>query len=241
MGRMASKHSLGFAERILPRVLVSLVFALVAAAAYGILSGHFLSILTFVLGWVVFAFVYTAWTWRVLSRMDAEQTRTHAVAEDPARGVLDLLLLVASLGSLAGVALLLIGSSGQSSSAIPWEGLLGIAAVAASWMLVHLMFTVRYADMYYSELLHQGIADFGGSDAEEVGGVSFNQKSFPEYRDFAYLSYTLGMTYQVSDTNISSSAIRREVLRHCLISYVLGAVVLAVSVNLVVSLAQGGN
>lgn len=80
MGSMASKHSLGFAERILPRVLVSLVLAFVAAAAYGIASRHYPSILTFVLGWVVFAFVYSGWTWRVLSRMDTEQTGNHAVS-----------------------------------------------------------------------------------------------------------------------------------------------------------------
>ena len=236
---MATNQDLGFAERALPRAVVSLVIAAAVAVGYSLLSAQPVPIMAVVMGWVVFALVDATWTWGVLSRMDTEQTRAHAVAEDPARGVADVVLLIASGGSLAGVALLLIGSSGSGSqSTIPWEGLLGIAAVAASWFLVHTMFVVRYADLYYSELAESGVTDLNSADAQEVGGVSFNQKSFPTYRDFAYLSFTLGMTYQVSDTNISSTPIRREVLRHCLISYVLGAVILAVSVNLVVSLAQ---
>jgi uncharacterized membrane protein len=66
--------------------------------------------------------------------------------------------------------------------------------------------------------------------------VDFNQTEPPQYRDFAYLAFTLGMTYQVSDTNLTSSTIRREALRHALISFVLGVVVLAATINLVATL-----
>jgi uncharacterized membrane protein len=237
---MASEQKLPFAERVLPRAIISLVLAVVAATLAHALVTRSVWIFTVVLGWSVFSLVFAGWTWRVISGLNAEETRRHAVAEDPARGLMDTILLVASLGSIAGVAALLVGSaSGGTSEVIPWEGLLGIASVAGSWILVHVMFVVRYADLYYSELLRAGIVDLSAANAEEVGGVSFNQKDFPSYRDFAYLSFTLGMTYQVSDTNISSSAIRHEAFRHGLVSYILGAVVLAVSVNLVVSLAQG--
>lgn len=236
---MASKQALGFSERALPRAVASLAIAVAVAAGYAVLSKQPVVMISMVLGWVVFALVQALWTWRVLAPMGIEETRAHAVAEDPARGVMDLILLVATGGSLAGVALLLIGSSGGSPDSAPWEGLLGIASVAASWILVHTMFVVRYADLYYTELTEAGVSELSALDADQVGSISFNQKSFPVYRDFAYVSFTLGMTYQISDTNISSSAMRREVLRHCLISYVLGAVIVAVSVNLVVSLAQG--
>ena len=85
------------------------------------------------------------------------------------------------------------------------------------------MFTLRYAGIYYRA---------GGT------GVDFNQSEPPEYRDFAYLAFTLGMTYQVSDTNITSTAIRREVLRHAVLSFVFGVIVLTAAINLIVALAR---
>jgi len=98
-----------------------------------------------------------------------------------------------------------------------------LVTVAASWVLVHVLFTLRYAALYYLA---------GGS------GIDFNQDEPPAYRDFAYLAFTLGMTYQVSDTNLTSTAIRREVLRHALLSFVLGVIVLASTINLISAMAR---
>ncbi|MFB9285993.1 DUF1345 domain-containing protein [Pseudoclavibacter helvolus] len=95
--------------------------------------------------------------------------------------------------------------------------------VRASWALIQVLFTLRYAGVYYRS---------GGT------GVDFNQPEPPEYRDFAYLALTIGMTYQVSDTNLTSTCIRREALRHALLSFILGVTVLAAMVNLVSALAQ---
>jgi uncharacterized membrane protein len=98
---------------------------------------------------------------------------------------------------------------------------LAAGSVALSWFLVHTLFTLRYALLYQS------------SD----GGVDFNQKGSPRYLDFAYLAFTIGMTFQVSDTDIGSSAIRAAALRHALLSYLFGAVILATSVNFIVGLS----
>lgn len=68
---------------------------------------------------------------------------------------------------------------------------------------------------------------------DPAGGIDFNGHERPAYRDFFYFSYNLGMTYQVSDTSVSSSAIRSVVLRHCLLSYIFGTVILAATINLV--------
>jgi uncharacterized membrane protein len=96
--------------------------------------------------------------------------------------------------------------------------------VAAAWIIVHTLFMLRYARLYYSS---------------PHGGIDFNQDEPPAYRDFAYLAYTLGMTYQVSDTALKNSTMRATALRHTLLSYVLGAVVLAATINLVVGLGTG--
>ncbi|WOQ17204.1 DUF1345 domain-containing protein [Raineyella sp. W15-4] len=172
-------------------------------------------------GWIVTAGIYCAWTWASVVRMDAVETRTHATEEDTGRGPTDVILLVASVASLVGVGVLLAASSQKGATAIIETGL-GVLCVAASWVLVHVLFTMRYARLYY----------------DGDGGVDFNQDEDPDYQDFAYLSFTLGMTYQVSDTALTSKTIRRTVLRHTLISYLLGAVVLASTVNLLASIAS---
>ncbi len=70
-------------------------------------------------------------------------------------------------------------------------------------------------------------------------GIDFNSDDPPAYSDFLYFSYNLGMTYQVSDTDVSSSLIRRVVLRHSLLSYVFGASILATTINLVTGIVTG--
>jgi uncharacterized membrane protein len=92
-----------------------------------------------------------------------------------------------------------------------------------SWTLVHTVFTLKYARLYYSG---------------DVGGISFNETEAPEYSDFAYLAFTIGMTFQVSDTNIETKPIRRTALRHALMSFPLGAVIIATSINLISGLAK---
>lgn len=90
---------------------------------------------------------------------------------------------------------------------------------------MHTIFTLRYAQLYYTE---------------PAGGIDFNQEERPSFRDFAYLSLTIGMTFQVSDTDLQTSPIRSTALRHALLSYLFGAVILAAAINLIVSLANSG-
>ncbi|WP_235036164.1 DUF1345 domain-containing protein [Arthrobacter sp. 18067] len=180
-------------------------------------------------GWAVAALVYVAWVWLVIARLDPAQTEQHATSEDPSRGVTDLLILVANLASLAAVAAVIVNSHTEGTGARLSSAALALACVALSWMLVQTLFTLRYAELYYSPE-----ADAGG----EVGGISFNQDRPPQYTDFAYLATSLGMTYQVSDTNLGNHRIRAEALKHSLLSYLFGTVILAVTINLVIGLAQ---
>ena len=172
-------------------------------------------------GWIAAALVYLLWTWLAIGPMGPEQTHDHATREDPRRGVADLIILVASVASLAGVGYLLSAGSSRGSSAAAAG--VGIGSVAAAWVLVHTVFTLRYARLYY-----------GG----EPGGIDFAQPDGPAYVDFAYVAFTVGMTYQLSDTGVQSRAMRSTVLRQALISYVFGAVILAATINLVVGLGS---
>jgi uncharacterized membrane protein len=99
----------------------------------------------------------------------------------------------------------------------------GLFSVVLSWTIVHTVFMLRYARAYYSE---------------PTGGVEFNEAEPPTYLDFSYLSFTMGMTYQVSDTDITSKRVRRIALQHALLSYLFGAVLLAIAINVVATLLK---
>lgn len=192
--------------------------------AYAVTAARAPAAFAAVLAWIVAAGVFVAWTWIIIGHMSARDTQTHASKEDGTRAVSDVVLIAGSVASLAGVGLLLLGAR-NSDSATPWEAILGVVAVAVSWLMVHTLFTLRYAALYY---------------LGQPGGIDFNQDDPPDYRDFAYVAFTVGMTYQLSDTNVTRTDIRRTVLRQGLLSYVLGSVVLATTINLVVQLASAG-
>ena len=177
-------------------------------------------------GWTLAAAVYTGWTWRVIAGMSAEDTAAHATRENPARALTDLITLTACVASLTGVVSLLAVGSRVGGPAEALAAGLGIASVVGAWLVVHTIYITRYALLYYSD---------------DPGGIDFNQPDPPAYVDFAYLAFTLGMTYQVSDTDLQTRPIRATALRHALLSYLLGAVVLATVINLVVGLGSSGH
>jgi uncharacterized membrane protein len=173
-------------------------------------------------GWAAACILYVAWVWAGVRKLDAKGTAANAAREDPKRTVSDLLLLVASIASL--FALIFVFGQARSSTPPTKEvtAALAFVSVVLSWLLVHTLFTLRYAELYYSR---------------EGRGINFNQTEPPTYAEFAYLAFTVGMTFQVSDTNIQTSDIRVTVLRHMVLSYLFGSVIIATTVNLIAGLA----
>lgn len=176
------------------------------------------------IGWDVAAVAYLVWRRRMLWHLDATDTARLAVREDPSRAVADALILTACLVSLLAVGVLLAapGAPAQGAGRELNAGL-GALSVALSWAVVHTLFTGRYAHLYYT-----------GAD----GGIDFHQDGPPRYRDFAYVAFTVGMTFQVSDTDLTAPGIRATVLRHALLSYLFGTAIFAAAINLLVSLAR---
>jgi len=95
--------------------------------------------------------------------------------------------------------------------------------VVASWTMAHTVFTLKYAELYYYK---------------PQGGIDFGDDHEPTYADFAYLAFTIGMTYQVSDTTLQTRQMRAVALRHALLSFLMGTVVIATTINLVANLGQ---
>jgi len=174
-------------------------------------------------GWGAMALVTVLAVWLRIYGMDAAETRVNAQDEDFSRPVADLVTLTASVVSLIAIGYTLLEAGSRHGTDKALLLLLAIAVVALSWATVHTLYAVRYGDLYYGDV---------------VGGIDFNEDDPPDYRDFGYLALTIGMTYQVSDTDLQNKKLRHTALRHALLSFVFGAVIVALTINSVASLLQ---
>jgi len=205
------------------RIVVMLGAGVVAAVIAGLISSWWYA---GVVGWIVASITYILWVWFHLWPLDSDAMRSHATREDPGIVVSDLLIIGASVASLAAVALILIRASHDPAAQRALIGGVSVLSVALSWFLVHTLYAQRYAREFFME--PPGGIDFPTQD----GGT--DEK--PVFSDFAYVSFDLGMTYQISDTAVRTIKLRRIVLRHTLLSYLFGTVILASTINLVVGL-----
>jgi uncharacterized membrane protein len=196
----------------------------VLGAGAGIVSGWFIPWQSAVLvAWIVSAGTFLLWVWGTIGEFDAEATREFATREDDSRVSAQVLLLFACIASLFGVAFELAKAS--DSADLEKAALTFVAAltVVLSWAVVHSVFALRYAHEYYSE---------------PVGGIDFKNPAPPDYQDFLYVAFTVGMTFQVSDTDVQGRTVRRTVIRHALLAYLFGVVILALTVNIAAALLQ---
>jgi uncharacterized membrane protein len=182
---------------------------------------------TVLVGWDGAALAFIGGVWPMVLGADAAATRRHATRNDLTRDTARLLLTGAAAASLASVvfALHLAGLEQGSQRG----ALVAIASVTVvvSWVVLNTVFTVRYAEEYYrDEAVPIAPVDFGGAPPDDP----------PDFRDFAYVAFTIGMTYQVSDTNLRDRRIRRTVLFHAFLSYLFGVVIVAAGVNIVAGL-----
>jgi uncharacterized membrane protein len=194
------------------RVAVSLVVGIAAgcfARHHRLASADYLLI-----GWGATAAVFTLLTWTILWSFGWRNTKQHAREVEPRRDIVRLLIVAAALASLLGVAHVLLAAPEDRHG----PALITVVSIAISWFTIHTLYALTYAKRYYA----------GNED-----GIDFNQTEPPRYTDFAYLACTIGMSFAVSDTNLTSSHMRRTALGHSLLSYVFGTGIIAAVVNLV--------
>jgi uncharacterized membrane protein len=196
------------------------------SAGAGLVAGVVVSLLVawqaaILVGWVVAAASNLAWTWSRVGGLDAEATRRHAGIEDPSQAYAESIVIAAGVALLAAVGLLLLHAGRTHGSTKAYLITIGVVSVMVSWATVHTIYMLRYTRAYYRN---------------DSSGVDFNEDDAPAYLDFAYLAFTIGMTFQVSDTDLTSKAVRRIALGHGLLSYLFGAVIVALSINVVASL-----
>ena len=178
--------------------------------------------LAIITGWVAGSSVVLLWTWIPILKLDAHATRALSIREDDSRSAARGLLVGSATASLIGVMSALLAAKRTDDRTMQVLLTTGsVLTIFVSWLTIQTVFALRYAHRYY---------------LTPVGGINFPGVDEPDYHDFAYISLTVGMTFQVSDTEISTPAIRRIVLQQALLAYVFGAVIIGVAINLIASL-----
>lgn len=179
------------------------------------------------LAWCTGLAVYLALAWWLCVGFDAKRTRQRAQAQDEPSVVLFLVLLLATAACVAAITLLMHQSRDLSGLQRGLHIGLSVLALASSWLFIQTIFTFRYAHRYYFEE-KQGEPD--GPGLRFPGGLD------PDYFDFLYYAFVVGMTSQVSDVEVTSREMRRLTMVHGVLSFGFNMLILALSINVVAGL-----
>jgi uncharacterized membrane protein len=171
--------------------------------------------------WDAVALTYLALVWPTIGPLDATGTADVARNEEGSPRSSEALLLAAGTASLIAVGFVLARAARDHDLARLALTVLAAGSLTLAWACVHSVYTLRYARLYHTP---------------PVGGLAFAEADPPNYRDFAYVAFTIGMCFQVSDTAISKKPLRRAAVHHALISYLFAAVTVATAVSVVAAL-----
>lgn len=203
----------------------SIIRRLVVAGALGLGAGAVTGMLVHVdyvllAGWDIFVLALVVQILYDFASETPDETAKTAQSEAMGHAVVDTIVVAACIVSLGAVVALITGKNAGL-----WHIVFGLASIVLSWVTVHVLFTLRYATLYYHDV---------------EGGIDFNdeKQQRPRFSDFVYLAFTIGMTYQVSDNVITDYRIRRTVLTQALVSFVFGVVIIASTINFLISLAN---
>ncbi len=176
------------------------------------------------MAWIAFAFTVIVLDWIIIFTSHPMEVRKIAKLQDSSRSFIFLFTIISAVMSLAAIVFLLLSAKGHTGSGVAFPVVLAMASVLVSWWLVHTLFTLRYAHLYYEP----------ERTKKNAGGLEFpGELKEPDYLDFVYFSFVIGMTFQVSDVEISSRRIRRLALLHALISFAFNTAIVALSINII--------
>ncbi|POY36656.1 DUF1345 domain-containing protein [Solitalea longa] len=218
---------ISFLHKPLYRVLLSaLLTVILFLFLWNKISDHLVLV---TLLWDVFAFAFVGASWLVFVTHSIHHIKTEARTEDGSRVFVLASILISSFAGMLSVLMLMLSNVADKMAALYYIPIL-LSAILLSWSLVHTVFTFHYANMFY---------DGDKTDhTKHNGGLDFPNESHPDYIDFAYFSFVIGMTFQVSDVEISSRQIRRTALFHSLLSFCLNTFVVALTINIIAGLKK---
>ncbi|AFY31060.1 DUF1345 domain-containing protein [Calothrix sp. PCC 7507] len=207
-----------------PRLIIALGFAVFIS----IILPPWLHLPTRLLcAWNSGADFFLALAWLKISQATPEKTRRYAQADHEGRLTIFMLVIAAACASVLAIGFLLNDKKGLTPILLILHVMLSIMTIVGSWLLVHIMFALQYAHIYYQKT----------SNSEEIiRGLDFPNNDSPDYWEFLYYSFVIGMTSQVSDVQTTSSSMRRLSLVHGILSFFFNTTILAMSINIIASL-----
>jgi len=204
------------------KILICLAIAIIV---YFIIQIEHIDILShLMIGWDTFSVCLIVMTWITFIITKPQEIREQARVQDSSRSVIFITVLIATLASFLAVLLLLITKQ-KFKSEESFHLIIAVAGMILSWFLIHTIFTLRYAHIFYG--------DDAKNPTTHAGGLEFPDDKKPDYRDFAYFSFVLGMTFQVSDVQITSKALRRMATWHGLLSFGYNTIMIALTINVI--------
>lgn len=207
------------------RYLIALVVGLVVAAV----TWHvFTPAFTFLISWISFSVCVLFFAWVTILIKHPKQISVVAGEQDSSYALIFIFVIGAAFVSLFAIILLLHGLPGYSRRGLDIHIVLSVVAVGLSWTLIHTLFTIRYAHLYYDLP-----TDAGQDISHYPKGLIFPGTELPDFLDFAYFSFVLGMTFQTADVSIAGTTIRRLALLHGLLSFVYNTTIIALSINII--------
>ncbi len=203
----------------------------------GVLTGLFLylfadKITSSMAGWLVATIVFLGFIWTTILTAHPRHLSALFKAQDLSRRLSFLVVILAAFASLGAIVVLFMSETEQKSASHSIHIFLSGLVVVCSWLLVHTVFTLHYAHLYYGR-------QAGAMDNQAfVRGLDFPGDDAPDYLDFAYFSFIIGMTSQVSDVAVKSKKMRRLALLHGVLAFFFNTSIIAVSINLLLSVLQ---
>lgn len=197
----------------------------IAIIVFLVIQIEHLDLLTHVMiGWDIFSLCMIIMSWITFSITSSKQIRAQSKVQDTGRAAVFSITLIATFASILAVLLLLVTKQ-RFKSAETIHLMVAIAGMVLSWFLVHTIFTLRYAHIFYG--------DHESSPGTHAAGLEFPGDTDPDYFDFAYFAFVLGMTFQVSDVQITSKQLRRMAMWHGLLSFGYNTIMIALTINLI--------
>lgn len=218
MENITQHHSLDSHQRL----TISFVLAVIS---FFILSAYFEILIALAGAWNVFALTDITLAWRTILKKNAKETVQNAKLQDSSRSTILIFMIVTALMSLIAISLLLKLAKHSTGFSVDVILAFALFTVVISWTLVHTVFAIHYAHLYYAY-----------TEGGHKGGLEFPKETNPAFADFAYYSFVVGMTFQVSDVQVTSKKLRKLTLIHGLISFLFNTFILAVAINIIAGL-----
>ena len=194
----------------------------IGIAIYALVPASIGNSTRFLLGWDVGVVLYLTLAAVTMARSTPSEIRYHSAMQDEGAFALLSLAVAAAVVSTGAIFAELVGIK-QSQPGYGFHVALAIATVILSWMFTQTIFALHYAHEFYGT-------------GRRAAGLKFPGDEKPDYWDFVYFAFVIGMTFQVSDVGISQREIRRTVVAHGVLSFLFTAAILALAVNIAASL-----